>query len=153
MKILTKEEEQAHYNATVKGGAAGGGLGLLVVCPSLPIQSHKANISQGWSCCLRRPAPLPHHPPAHPPHESLPRHLLRHLRCHYLCRSSITQLRNRPRPLSAVPGPRHRRPGAGPAVRGHVAAGQGLGPREPLPDRDSVVGGVAGRGVQHSVAR
>jgi hypothetical protein len=30
MKILTKEEEQAHYDATLKGGAIGGGLGLLV---------------------------------------------------------------------------------------------------------------------------
>lgn len=28
MKILTKEEEQAHYNATVKGGLIGGGVGL-----------------------------------------------------------------------------------------------------------------------------
>lgn len=28
MKILTKEEEQAHYNATVKGGITGGVLGL-----------------------------------------------------------------------------------------------------------------------------
>lgn len=30
MKILTKEEEQAHYNATVKGGITGGAIGLLV---------------------------------------------------------------------------------------------------------------------------
>jgi len=30
MKILTKEEEQAHYNATLKGGITGGLLGLLV---------------------------------------------------------------------------------------------------------------------------
>jgi hypothetical protein len=45
MKILTKEEEQAHYNATVKGGATGGGIGLLVVCPSLFIQTYKANTS------------------------------------------------------------------------------------------------------------
>jgi len=28
MKILTKEEEQAHYNATLKGGIIGGGIGL-----------------------------------------------------------------------------------------------------------------------------
>ncbi|PMD12748.1 hypothetical protein NA56DRAFT_652281 [Hyaloscypha hepaticicola] len=28
MKILTKEEEQAHYNATLKGGITGGALGL-----------------------------------------------------------------------------------------------------------------------------
>jgi Hypoxia induced protein conserved region len=28
MKILTKEEEQAHYNATLKGGIAGGAFGL-----------------------------------------------------------------------------------------------------------------------------
>jgi len=28
MKILTKEEEQAHYNATVKGGSIGGAIGL-----------------------------------------------------------------------------------------------------------------------------
>lgn len=28
MKILTKEEEQAHYNATLRGGAAGGAIGL-----------------------------------------------------------------------------------------------------------------------------
>jgi len=32
MKILTKEEEQAHYNATVKGGITGGLLGLTLVC-------------------------------------------------------------------------------------------------------------------------
>jgi hypothetical protein len=31
MKILTKEEEQAHYNATVKGGITGGVLGLALV--------------------------------------------------------------------------------------------------------------------------
>jgi len=30
MKILTKEEEQAHYNATVRGGAIGGTIGLIV---------------------------------------------------------------------------------------------------------------------------
>jgi len=30
MKILTKEEEQAHYNATLKGGITGGMVGLLV---------------------------------------------------------------------------------------------------------------------------
>lgn len=30
MKILTKEEEQAHYNATVKGGITGGAIGLLI---------------------------------------------------------------------------------------------------------------------------
>jgi hypothetical protein len=28
MKIITKEEEQAHYNATVKGGLGGGAIGL-----------------------------------------------------------------------------------------------------------------------------
>lgn len=33
MKILTKEEEQAHYNATVKGGTIGGVIGLAVVRP------------------------------------------------------------------------------------------------------------------------
>lgn len=37
MKILTKEEEQAHYNATVKGGTIGGVIGLAVVCP-VPIR-------------------------------------------------------------------------------------------------------------------
>lgn len=31
MKILTKEEEQEHYNATLKGGITGGTIGLLVV--------------------------------------------------------------------------------------------------------------------------
>lgn len=30
MKILSKEEEQAHYNATLKGGITGGAIGLLV---------------------------------------------------------------------------------------------------------------------------
>ena len=34
MKILTKEEEAAHYNATVKGGITGGLLGLALVRPS-----------------------------------------------------------------------------------------------------------------------
>lgn len=33
MKILTKEEEEAHYNATVKGGSIGGAIGLAVVRP------------------------------------------------------------------------------------------------------------------------
>lgn len=31
MKILTKEEEEAHYNATLKGGLKGGLFGLVVV--------------------------------------------------------------------------------------------------------------------------
>lgn len=31
MKILTKEEEAAHYNATLKGGILGGVLGLAAV--------------------------------------------------------------------------------------------------------------------------
>jgi hypothetical protein len=31
MKILTKEEEQAHYNTTLKGGITGGAVGLLLV--------------------------------------------------------------------------------------------------------------------------
>jgi hypothetical protein len=31
MKILTKEEEQAHYNATLKGGITGGTVGLILV--------------------------------------------------------------------------------------------------------------------------
>lgn len=31
MKILTKEEEQEHYNATLKGGITGGGIGLILV--------------------------------------------------------------------------------------------------------------------------
>jgi hypothetical protein len=39
MKILTKEEEQAHYNATVKGGITGGALGLAIVRASLSIKS------------------------------------------------------------------------------------------------------------------
>ncbi|KAF2084681.1 hypothetical protein K490DRAFT_75639 [Saccharata proteae CBS 121410] len=30
MKLLTKEQEQAHYNATIKGGAIGGAVGLAV---------------------------------------------------------------------------------------------------------------------------
>lgn len=33
MKILTKEEEAAHYNATLKGGISGGLIGLAAVCP------------------------------------------------------------------------------------------------------------------------
>ena len=31
MKILTKEEEAAHYNATLKGGITGGAVGMLLV--------------------------------------------------------------------------------------------------------------------------
>lgn len=31
MKILTKEEEDAHYHATLKGGITGGMVGLVVV--------------------------------------------------------------------------------------------------------------------------
>jgi len=36
MKILTKEEEQAHYNATLKGGITGGVVGLVLVCCPTP---------------------------------------------------------------------------------------------------------------------
>ena len=36
MKILTKEEEQAHYNATLKGGITGGVAGLVIVCTVPP---------------------------------------------------------------------------------------------------------------------
>jgi len=32
MKILTKEEQAAHYNATLKGGISGMAVGLAVVC-------------------------------------------------------------------------------------------------------------------------
>jgi hypothetical protein len=39
MKILTKEEEQAHYNATLKGGITGGVLGLALVRTSLSTKS------------------------------------------------------------------------------------------------------------------
>jgi hypothetical protein len=31
MKILTKEEEAAHYNATLSGGIKGGAIGLALV--------------------------------------------------------------------------------------------------------------------------
>lgn len=31
MKILTKEEEAAHYNATLKGGISGGAIGMILV--------------------------------------------------------------------------------------------------------------------------
>lgn len=31
MKILTKEEEQAHYDATIRGGFAGGAAGFIIV--------------------------------------------------------------------------------------------------------------------------
>jgi len=31
MKILTREEEAAHYNATLKGGSLGGAIGLAAV--------------------------------------------------------------------------------------------------------------------------
>ncbi|CZT47127.1 related to mitochondrial hypoxia responsive domain protein [Rhynchosporium secalis] len=41
MKILTKEEEAAHYNATLKGGAIGGGLGLLVGTAAVFGLSHR----------------------------------------------------------------------------------------------------------------
>lgn len=34
MKILTKEEEAAHYNATLKGGSLGGAIGLAAVSHS-----------------------------------------------------------------------------------------------------------------------
>jgi hypothetical protein len=35
MKILTKEEEQEHYNATLKGGLTGGIAGLVFVRPPI----------------------------------------------------------------------------------------------------------------------
>lgn len=40
MKILTKEEEAAHYDATVRGGLLGGGLGL-VIGGAVVYASHK----------------------------------------------------------------------------------------------------------------
>ncbi|TVY78273.1 Respiratory supercomplex factor 2-like protein [Lachnellula suecica] len=40
MKILTKEEEQEHYNATLKGGLTGGGLGVLIGGTAV-VLSHK----------------------------------------------------------------------------------------------------------------
>lgn len=40
MKILTKEEEAAHYSATVRGGLIGGGLGL-VIGGAVVYASHK----------------------------------------------------------------------------------------------------------------
>ena len=43
MKILTKEEEEAHYNATLKGGITGGLIGIAVVCQPRSISSSNAN--------------------------------------------------------------------------------------------------------------
>jgi hypothetical protein len=45
MKILTKEEEEAHYNATLKGGIKGGLIGLALVRTFPPAQA-KVQISQ-----------------------------------------------------------------------------------------------------------
>jgi hypothetical protein len=42
MKILTKEEEQQHYNATLRGGITGGMIGLAVVRTQF-LQSQQAN--------------------------------------------------------------------------------------------------------------
>ena len=39
MKILTKEEEEAHYNATLKGGIKGGLIGLALVCTFPPAEA------------------------------------------------------------------------------------------------------------------
>jgi hypothetical protein len=45
MKILTKEEEQAHYNATLKGGITGGAIGLaLVSSPTIISQQFSSKI-------------------------------------------------------------------------------------------------------------
>jgi len=41
MKILTKQEEAEHYNATLKGGITGGLLGLALVCIHQQSQSLK----------------------------------------------------------------------------------------------------------------
>jgi len=41
MKILTKEEEQAHYNATVKGGLLGGAIGLTVGLTAVSFAHHR----------------------------------------------------------------------------------------------------------------
>lgn len=41
MKILTKEEEQAHYNATLTGGATGLGIGLLVGITGVSIANRR----------------------------------------------------------------------------------------------------------------
>jgi hypothetical protein len=40
MKILTKEEEEAHYNATLKGGIKGGLIGLALVRTFPPAQAN-----------------------------------------------------------------------------------------------------------------
>jgi hypothetical protein len=42
MKILTKEEEEAHYNATLKGGIKGGLIGLALV-RTFPQLKQKSN--------------------------------------------------------------------------------------------------------------
>jgi hypothetical protein len=54
MKILTKEEEQAHYNATVKGGSIGGAIGLAIVRPSVYAAKCdiSANLTQGGAAAL-----------------------------------------------------------------------------------------------------
>ena len=55
MKILTKEEEAAHYNATLKGGISGGAVGLLIVSyfPSPICKPPKLILSTGRSSSLR----------------------------------------------------------------------------------------------------
>jgi len=52
MKILTKEEEEAHYNATLRGGISGGLIGLGVV--SFPY----FQLSIPLNCIPQSPIPL-----------------------------------------------------------------------------------------------
>lgn len=155
MKILTKEEEDAHYNATLKGGITGGFLGLAVVrlLPTTPL----SNLPQltpppGRLRRLRSPPPFPPHPQPHAPHESLPRLLQRHFLRHHLRGPHLARLRTRTQPREPIPRssiPRARgREGQG----GHPPARQGLGPGEPILDCVGVVGGVHGRGDGAGVA-
>lgn len=53
MKLLTKEQEQEHYNATLKGGAIGGFGGLAVSTLGVVIASNRSKFFRGLTLPLR----------------------------------------------------------------------------------------------------
>ncbi|QSZ29574.1 hypothetical protein DSL72_004090 [Monilinia vaccinii-corymbosi] len=53
MKILTKEEEEAHYNATVKGGSIGGLVGLAVGGAALYVANSRFHTINGLTIPMK----------------------------------------------------------------------------------------------------
>lgn len=55
-QVLSPEEEQAHYNAVIKGGATWGGAGLLGGTLAASLLNQRSHVFR--SLTVRRPTPL-----------------------------------------------------------------------------------------------